>query len=100
MNGETEIGKGSDEVDDNVQSSDVPEDTVVIETNDDDFVDNVGDLSVELNVEELVAKLEATDSEDLGRQREISRRLQEMRDKCESDANLESTYNFNLDEDI
>lgn len=100
MNVETEIGKGLDEVDDSVQGSDVPEDTVVIETNDDDFVDNVGDLSVELNVEELVAKLEATDSEDLGRQREIKRRLEEMRDKRESEANLESTYNFNLDEDI
>ncbi|MDH3747156.1 MAG: hypothetical protein OER97_03030 [Gammaproteobacteria bacterium] len=100
MNGETENAKDPDEIDDNVNSDGVGEDTVVIDSDDDEFVDNVGDLSVELNVEELVAKLEATDSEDSGRQREIKRRLEEKREQCESEKDLGSTYNFNLDEDI
>ena len=45
-----------DEDDEDTESSD---DTVVIATDDDDDDDNVGDLSVELNIEDLVAKLEA-----------------------------------------
>lgn len=83
-----------DDLDDDASS----DDTVVIATDDDDD-DNVGDLSVELNIEELVAKLEATDSEDSARRRQIKRRLEELRDERESMKDLDSTYNFNFDED-
>jgi len=95
MNGEIgNVGSVGD-VGDGV-STDEPEDTVVL-SDDDVDVDNVGDISVEINVEELVAKLEATDNEDVARKREIRRRIEEVREEREAD--LDSTFNFRLDED-
>jgi len=102
----SEIGNGKEPVDavvDDEHEDDgfdkSPDDTIVIAT-DDDESDNVGDLSVELNVEELVAKLEATDSDDLARKREIKRRIEEAREQHEAEKNIDSTYNFNLDDDL
>lgn len=63
-------------------------------------VDNVGDISVEINVEELIAKLEATDDDNVARKREIRGRLEELREQREADSALDSTYNFNLDDDL
>ena len=95
MNGEIgNVGSVGD-VGDGV-STDEPEDTVVL-SDDDVDVDNVGDISVEINVEELVAKLEATDNDDVARKREIRRRIEEVREEREAD--LDSTFNFRLDED-
>ncbi|NNC76687.1 MAG: hypothetical protein HKN77_01920 [Woeseiaceae bacterium] len=90
----------SDEIDD-----DSSDDTLDIDINDDDDDDdddndNVGDLSVELNIEELVAKLEDTDSDDVARQRQIKRRLEELRDERDSMKDLDSTYNFNFDDEL
>lgn len=85
-----------DNEDDDEETS--PDDTIVIATDDDDN-DNVGDLSVELNIEDLVAKLEATDSEDFARRRQIKRRLEELREERESMKDIDSTYNFNFDDE-
>lgn len=85
-----------DEDDEDTESSD---DTVVIATDDDDDDDNVGDLSVELNIEDLVAKLEATDSEDIARRRQIKRRLEELREERDAMKDIDSTYNFNFDDE-
>lgn len=93
MMGDKDIGDGLEEEEDFESSS---EDTVVM--SDDDGEDNV-DLTSELNVEELVAKLEATDSDDLARRRLIRRRLEELRELREAEQDLDSTYNFNLDDD-
>ena len=60
--------------------------------------DNVGDLSVELNVEELVAKIEADDPEEVHKKAELRRKLEKMQEQ--HDAEMDSTYNFNLDDDI
>lgn len=60
--------------------------------------DDLSDLSAELNVEELMAKLEASDAEDVHRKAEIRRRLEVLREK--KFAELDSTYNFNLDDDL
>ena len=62
--------------------------------------DNVGDISVEINVEELVAKLEATDDDDVTRQRDIRKRLDELEEDRKSSEELDSTYNFNLDDEL
>lgn len=95
MNGEignvVSVGDVGDDV-----STDEPEDTVVL-SDDDVDVDNVGDISVEINVEELVAKLEAANNDDVTRKREIRRRIEELREEQEVD--LDSTFNFRLDED-
>ena len=69
--------------------------TVVI-TEDD--VDDVGDLSVELNVEKLVEKLESADEEDVHHKAEVRRKLEELNEQREKE--LDSTFNFNLDDDL
>jgi hypothetical protein len=66
----------------------------------DDDEDNVGDISVEINVEELVAKLEATDGDDVARRRQIRRRLEELEEMRRASKDLDSTFNFDLDDDL
>ncbi len=56
--------------------------------------DNVGDVSVEINVEELIADIEAHDDKDAARKREIRRRLE---DAVEDQA-FEDTYAIDLGE--
>ena len=100
MNGEPGENRRVTDIDDveDVDDEDLVEDTVVADLDDED--DNIGDISVEINIEELVAKLEATDDDDVGRKREIRRRLDELRDQREAEKDLDSTYNFNLDDDL
>ncbi len=85
------------ELDDDIEGDDLDDDDDV---EDIDENDNVGDISVEINVEELVAKLEATDSDDVARKREIRRRLEELEEMRRSSVDLDSTFNFNLDDDL
>ena len=89
-------GEVDDDVED-VEAEDPEEIETVVDVAD---VDNVGDISVEINVEELVAKLEATDDDDLSSKREIHRRLEELEDRRKTDEDLDSTYNFNLDDEL
>jgi len=85
-----------DEIDDDIEDDE--DDSYVAD--DEDDTDNIGDISVEINVDELVAKLEATNSDDIARKREIRRRLEELEEKRRSNDDLDSTYNFNLDDDV
>ncbi len=85
-----------DDLDDDVEDDDLDEDDDVEDMDD----DNVGDISVEINVEELVAKLEATDSDDVARRREIRRRLEELEEMRRANKDLDSTFNFDLDDDL
>jgi hypothetical protein len=86
-----------DDLDDDLEDDDLDDDEDVEDIDDED---NVGDISVEINVEELVAKLEATDSDDVARKREIRRRLEELEEMRRSSEDLDSTFNFNLDDDL
>ena len=92
MNGEKDK---VEEVVEDAESEDEHSETVVMA---DDDGDNVGDMSVELNVEELVAKIEEEDAEEVHRKAELRRKLEMMQEQ--HDAEMDSTYNFNLDEDI
>jgi len=101
MNSELGNEKGPVETDSDAIKSDgeneatvVIEDTVVIDTEDDP---NIGDMSVEINVDELVAKIESGEGEDAEKVRAVKRRLDEAIE--ERDDDLDSTYNFNLDDD-
>ena len=98
MNGEVGNGERENAVDENVESDEAFEDTVVLEDVAD--IDNVGDISVEINVEELVAKIEAGDDDDADHKKEIHRRLEELSDQREAEEELDSTFNFNLDDDL
>ena len=84
-------------LDDDLDDDDLDGDDDVEDIDDED---NVGDISVEINVEELVAKLEATDSDDVARKREIRRRLEELEELRRDNKDLDSTFNFNLDDDL
>ena len=79
---------------DDVADELLTETVVIVE----DDPDEVGDLSVELNVEKLVAKLEAADEDDVHEKAEIRRRLEELNEQREKE--LDSTFNFDLDEDV
>jgi hypothetical protein len=86
-----------DELDDEIEDDDLDDEEDVEDMDDDD---NVGDISVEINVEELVAKLEATDSDDVVRKREIRRRLEELEETRRANKDLDSTFNFDLDDEL
>lgn len=61
--------------------------------------DNVGDVSVEINVEELIAEIESTHDDEGDRRAEVRRRLEEMRDQQEISKELEDTFMRYMDED-
>ena len=85
------------QVDDDVEEE-ASEVTSVSEDDVDD--DNIGDISVEINVEELVAKIEASGSDDVSRKREIRKRLEDLEERRRNNDDLDSTYDFNLDDDL
>jgi hypothetical protein len=79
------------------EEDDTEEDTVVFSTS--KGSDNVGDVSVEINVEELIAEFEGSVDSEAARRKEIRRRLEEIREQKEAKKDLEDTYSFDLYED-
>ena len=68
-----------------------PGDTAVL--SEAEFTDNVGDVSVEINVEELVKKVEAEQSKDASAKKAIRERLEDIAE----DKDFESTYAIEFD---
>ncbi len=56
------------------------------------ITDNVGDVSVEINVEELIANIESENDEDAARKKEVRRRLEDMAEE----KSFEDTYAIDL----
>ncbi len=71
--------------------------TATIVMSDDDDDDVGGDSTIEMDIENLVAKLEASDKDDVHRRAEIRRRLEDLREQRQQE--LDDTFNFNLDDD-
>lgn len=93
-----ESGDNDDEyLDDDVEGDDVPEDTVVFSAAKNS--DNVGELSVEINVEELIAEFESAEDAEAARRKEIRRRLEEIREQREAMKDLEDTFSFDMNDD-
>jgi len=61
--------------------------------------DNVGDVSVEINVEELVAEIEASQGDDAHKKMEIRKRLEEIQEQKRESQEVGDTFNIDLDED-
>lgn len=61
--------------------------------------DNVGDVSVEINVEELIAELEASHDSAAARKKEVRRRLEEIREQREAMKELEDTFSLDFNDD-
>ncbi len=57
--------------------------------------DNVGDASVEINVEELIADIEGTEEKISEHKKEVRRKLEELAE----DQSLEDTYAIEFDKD-
>ena len=60
----------------------------------------MSDDSVEINVDELVEKLESSGDIASENKRAVRQRLDELRERQETQKELDSTYNFNLDDDL
>ncbi|MEM9401694.1 MAG: hypothetical protein AAGA44_04290 [Pseudomonadota bacterium] len=60
--------------------------------------DDIVEATAEINVDDIVSKIDA--QSDIERQRDIRRRLEELREERLSSKDLESTYNFSLDDDL
>jgi hypothetical protein len=73
------------------------EDTVVFSTAKNS--DNVGDVSVEINVEELIAEFESSQSVEVARKKEIRRRLEEIWEQRQAMKELEDTFSFDMNEE-
>ncbi|MCH8249727.1 MAG: hypothetical protein IH913_08975 [Proteobacteria bacterium] len=92
MSGEIEEPGDKDEEDEAVSET-VADGDIVVDTD----IDNVGDLSVEINVEELVAEIESTDAMESVEKAKVRKKLDEIREEHEDE--LDSTYNFDLDDE-
>lgn len=77
---------------DEFEDDDELDDTIVI--SEPDATDNVGDASVEINVEELIADIEGADAKVSARKKEVRRRLEELADQ----KSFEDTYAIEFDE--
>ncbi len=73
----------------------VPEEPIEIDTVGTD--DNVGDISVEINVDEIVAKIEADESDESHEKHEARRKLEDLEEQRKVEEDLGDTYNINLD---
>ncbi len=95
MNGkgekDTELNDGEGVVDD-------PEQTVVLTEVDVD--EGLAETVVGLDVDAMVSKIENADSEELAKQREAKKRLDEVQEKLDKDDQFGSTYTFDIDEDL
>ena len=94
MNGEIGNGRPDDDVDDDIESPNET-DTIVMS---DDLDDDDNDISLEINVDKLVAKIDADN--DAAHKKEVHRRLEELEEKRRIEEELDSTYNFNLDDEL
>ena len=100
MNGETGNGGKQIEVnDDELELVDSSEETIVLSEDAAD-IDTVGDFTGEIAVEKLVAKVEAGEVEAADNEKEVHRRLEELNEQRRIEKELDSTFNFNLDEDL
>ena len=80
---------------DDESSDETLAETVVM--SDDEGHTSVGDSTVEMDIERLVAKLETIDSEDVHRRAEMRHKLEELRELREQE--LDSTFNISLDDE-
>lgn len=97
MNGEIGNGKSDKDADDNVESAAEADELAPSKEIDGD---NVGDMSVELNVEELVAKVDDDVKDASEHDKAVRRRLDDIEEKRKSASELDSTFNFNLEDDL
>jgi predicted FMN-binding regulatory protein PaiB len=80
-----------------VGDDEIPEDTIVFSSA--KGSDNVGDVSVEINVEDLIAEFEASQNAEAARKKEIRRRLEEIAEQRAAMKELEDTFSFDMNDE-
>ena len=85
----SEVGNESGDTESVVDDEESVETVVLSEPQ---ITDNVGDVSVEINVEELIADIESENDEDAARKKEVRRRLEDMAEE----KSFEDTYAIDL----
>jgi len=90
------------------RDNDVPDtseglDADITEDSSDDVIelladDDAGDSTEEINVDALVAKIDATDAEESAHKREIRLKLEALNEQ--RDDEFGSTYNFDINDDL
>ena len=96
MNSEVDNKAGDSKVDDKeLDSFDDDESVETTVLSEPQITDNVGDVSVEINVEELIADIESENDEDAARKKEIRRRLEDMAEE----KSFEDTYAIDLSDE-
>jgi len=78
--------------DEDLEEDDIGARTIVMSDDDDDFSD--ADISMEVNVEKLVAQFEKAEATDIHRRAEIRRRLEELAEE----GSLDDTYAIDFDD--
>jgi len=99
MNSEVESKAGDPDSNVDDETRDDFDDTESVETavlTESVVTDNVGDVSVEINVEELIADIESENDEDAARKKEVRRRLEEMAEE----KSFEDTYAIDLGDKV
>ena len=99
MNSEVESKAGNPDSNVDDETRDDFDDTESVETavlTEPVITDNVGDVSVEINVEELIADIESENDEDAARKKEVRRRLEEMAEE----KSFEDTYAIDLGDKV
>ena len=89
-------GNGNETEKDDFVEDDGMQETVVMQTDDED-IDTVADTA-EVNVEELVAKIDSGNTDDLERRKAVKKKLEKIQEEIGD--NLDGTYNINLDDDL
>ena len=97
MNGEVANDSEPFDVSDDIETDD--EVGLSFVSDDEDFDDNIGDISVEINVDELIAKIEAKNGGESQRRREVRRRLEELRERRDAEKDIDITFNLNFDDE-
>lgn len=87
----SEVGNESGDTESVVDDEESVETVVLSEPQ---ITDNVGDVSVEINVEELIADIESEKDEDAARKKEVRRRLEDMAEE----KSFEDTYAIDLND--
>ena len=87
---DNEADSAPEDDDDDVEEFDGDQ-TIVMSSDDDDDGDDL-DVSMEVNVEKLMAEMEKTKADDVERKKEIRRRLEEIQEQ----RSIEDTYSFDM----
>ena len=90
-----DVIKETDDVAPDIVSEDQLTDTVVLPESEAISTDNVGDVSVEINVEQLIADIESENDEEAGKKKAVRLKLEELAEE----KSFEDTYAVEFDTD-